>query len=86
MKRVLVRVRDKEVALSLKQFGDIESVAAILNIYAITLDDANMSKLATMDGVLKIEENEHYVCVGSTYGFLFEGENNDYDGEYEEYI
>ncbi|MFT8320581.1 MAG: hypothetical protein ABF649_06715 [Bacillus sp. (in: firmicutes)] len=43
----------------------------------------NREKIAVQ---VKSDENENRIQVGKAYDFLFEGENNDYDEEYGDYI
>jgi hypothetical protein len=36
--------------------------------------------------IIKEDKDKPAVIVGPAYGFLFEGENNDYDDEYKDFI
>lgn len=46
----------------------------------------NRKKIADQDKFDVVKENENGIKVGKAYDFLFEGENNDYDEEYADYI
>lgn len=60
MRRVLVKVQEKSVVLNLKQFGDVEVVSSVFNIYAMTIDDEEVSLIRDIAGVLSIEEDEFF--------------------------
>ena len=60
MKKMLVKVRDKEVVLKLKQFGEIEEVSSIFNIYSLKSSEAKFKEIRGMDGVISVEEDDIY--------------------------
>jgi hypothetical protein len=60
VRKLLVKVRDKEVALNLKQFGEIEEVSSIFNIYSVNVSENRLIEFSKVEGILNIEEDEVY--------------------------
>lgn len=60
MKRVLIKIKDKQTLFDLKQFGDVETVSGIFNIYAMSLDDLMISKVKGLRGIVTIEDEEYF--------------------------
>lgn len=60
MKEVLIKIKDKSVLMQLKQFGEIETVSQMFNIYSMYLSDNQIAEVRNIPGVLKIEDDEYF--------------------------
>jgi hypothetical protein len=60
MKRVLVKIRDKSILMTLKQYGNVETVSNVFLIYAITVTEKKMRELKNISGIISVEEDETY--------------------------
>ena len=60
MQKILVKVKDKSVLMNLRQFGDIQSVSVVMNIYSLEVKPEVIPQIKTIPGVLKVENEEYF--------------------------
>lgn len=65
MKRILLKPKDKSVIMKIKQFGEVEVVSSVFNIYAMNIEETLLEELKKIDDV--VIENEEYFEVQTQF-------------------
>jgi hypothetical protein len=57
---MLLKVRDKNVLLQLRRFGDIETVSSSFHVYAMELENNVIPDIIKIPGIITIEEDGYF--------------------------